>query len=59
VSARALQRGHVIPLEEGSTGEGVRRCHLYREEEHGSRVATACEGECGARVGGNRRQLRC
>jgi hypothetical protein len=40
VSARALQREHVIPLEEGSTWEGVRRrrcCRLYREEEHESR----------------------
>jgi hypothetical protein len=37
VSARALQREHVISLEEGSTGEGVRMHRLYREEEHGSR----------------------
>ena len=37
MSARALQWVHVIASEKGSTGEDVRRRHLYREEEHGSR----------------------
>lgn len=48
MSVRALQRGHVIPLEEGSTGEGVRRRHLYREEEHGSRFFLGKLGVLGA-----------
>jgi hypothetical protein len=59
MSARALQREHIIPLKEGSRGECIDWTGKKSTDLGMTIAAATCKGGCDARVGGNGRDLRC